>query len=347
MKAYMLWSEFDGCSYVRQYIPMKANGWTGDQLELGTERTEEDRVSDCIKSDIIVAHRLDDNPKKEFVKKLKEVGKKIVVDNDDTINIEEIGSLARAMQYQGKIAEAFRNADMVTCSTEFLKKEFSQYNKNVVVLPNCVCLDDWKFTKKNNASNKIRIGIIGSNIYKEDAGEFLDIIESLSKDSRVQLVVFGLVNPNTTDNQIALKVFKTDLDLWRGLNVEWHEYVSIKDYPKTLNELRLDFAMIYRKDNYFNRCKSNIKFLECSMVKVPVIASSFYDGNSPYDKDIKSYENGILCKTKEEWKTAIELMIKDSTLRKYMALNAFNYVVNNYNIEKNKHLWENAYNSLL
>lgn len=347
MKVYMLHSEYSGCSYVRQFIPMKANGWTGDELKLGVERIEQLKIRDAIESDIIVAHRLDDIKKKDFIKELKNVGKKIVVDNDDTINIEEIGSLSKAMQYQGNIAEAFRNADMVTCSTDFLKKEFEQYNKNVVVLPNCVCLDDWKFEKAINNTNKIRIGIIGSNIYKEDAGEFIDIIKQLSTDNRVKLVVFGLVNPNTTDNQVALNLFKDDLYLWKGLNVEWHEFVDIDLYPKTLNDLKLDFAMIYRKDNYFNHCKSNIKFLECSMLKIPVIASSFSDNNSPYDNDIVSYDNGILCKTKDEWQEAIELMINDKDLREKLGESAYKYVSFNYDIEKNKHLWKNAYKSLL
>ena len=55
------------------------------------------------------------------------------------------------------------------------------------------------------------------------------------------------------------------------------------DYFDTLNDLELDIMMIPRKDNYFNKCKSNIKFLEASMCEIPVITNYFKD--SPYEKD--------------------------------------------------------------
>ena len=42
--------------------------------------------------------------------------------------------------------------------------------------------------------------------------------------------------------------------------------------------------LIPRGENYFNRCKSNIKFLEASMCEIPVIAQSFTTNDSPYDE---------------------------------------------------------------
>lgn len=346
IKVYNIWSRYGGCGYVRQYIAGRVNGYDGDYIELGKERTIEEKSKWALNADIVVFHRPDDIQKHRAAEIFKKMGKKIVFDNDDTILIDNRDSIAKFMQYQENLTGKMWIYDLVTCSTDFLKKEYEKHNKNVIVLPNCILPDDYPTNPQENTSKKIRIGLVGSVLFKDDREVLQPIIEKLSRDERVQIVIFGM-----TKKQLSEKVnewYKEDRDFWMNLdNIEWTENVPIKDYIRTLDNLRLDIMVAPRKDNYFNRCKSNLKYLEASMLKIPFIGQSFSDGNSPYDKDIKSYENWILCDTLESWESAINTLISDSALRYKLGHNAYDYVLKNYNIYDKAELWNKAYESLL
>ena len=84
---------------------------------------------------------------------------------------------------------------------------------------------------------------------------------------------------------------------------------------KQLNELRLDMMIIPRADNYFNRCKSNVKFLETSMLEIPVIAQAFPTGDSPYQQNPEDSKYLILATDYNSWIDNIEKLIADKNLR--------------------------------
>lgn len=345
MKVYNVWSRFGGCGYVRQYIAGRINGYDGDYITLGVERDTIERAKAAMKADVIVFHRPDDPKKHEAAQLFKSMGKKIVFDNDDTILIDDRDNISKFMQYQDDLMGKMGIYDLVTCSTEYLKKEYEQYNNNVKILPNCVLPDDYPEEPAKNTSTKIRIGLVGSVLYKDDREVLQPIIEKLSTDNSIQLVIFGM-NPVKQSEKVE-EFYKEDFGFWRNLkNIEWVGNVPINKYIETLNNLRLDIMIAPRKDNYFNRCKSNLKFLEAAMLEIPFIGQSFSDGNSPYDKDLNG-KNGILCDTLESWEKAIYELVKDSVKRYEMGKEAKRYVLENYNIYDKAILWEDAYNKLI
>ena len=69
-------------------------------------------------------------------------------------------------------------------------------------------------------------------------------LEAIFKDYKVKLVTLG----------------------WDGFqfdgSAEKHEWVPIFDYPQKLASLNLDIAIVPLVDSAYNRCKSNIAFLE-------------------------------------------------------------------------------------
>jgi hypothetical protein len=387
---------------------MIKNGWDGDYLELGKERTSIDKKRAQDNCDIICFHRTDDPEKIKDIKILKMHGKKdldlkelktitdslvdninknklknlkphetikdiifmsgdflfeqfklhlptlkpkkIVVDNDDTTLIEEIGTLSKFMEYQGLVHKGFELADMVTCSTDFLAEEYKKYTDSpVVVLPNCVNPDDFPTNLVKNQGEKIRIGLIGSVLYKEDRSVIENLLRELDKDDRVQLVGYGMVakEDRNSTNVKSCEIMKEDLEFWDSLeNFEWHSWNNIDKYLSTLNSLALDFMIISRKDNYFNRCKSNLKFLEASMLEIPTICQRFDDNNSPYDKDIMQGFNGYLATDEEDWKNKIEFAIRHKDKMTEIGKNAKKYVLDKYDINNNYKLWEEAYKKI-
>jgi glycosyltransferase involved in cell wall biosynthesis len=211
-----------------------------------------------------------------------------------------------------------------------------------VVLPNMVDPFDWD-TPKRNRGKKVRIGLIGSVGY-DDYKVIEPYLLELSKRDDVQLVMFSLTKPEYCNDKVK-DLYKDSYQFVKN-NIEWHTHVRMAQYMDKINSLELDLALIPRRETYFNKCKSNLKFLELSMLEIPVIASSFSDGNSPYDKDIDG-KNGILASTDQEWREATELLIKDKELRRKMGKEARKYTLKHYNIENNYQLWADAYKTIL
>lgn len=344
MKVFGINNSYTGCAYVRTLMPFLHNGWKTDIKNIYDKKPQRVGIEqDVINSDVVVFHRPDDQERLEMAVKLKKAGKKIVYDNDDTYNVDDGMSFGEFYKSKSGMLDRFiRYADLITTTTEFLADEYRKINKNVVVLPNCVDSEDWDEPIKND-TDKIRIGIVGSVANNGDSEHIKDLLKELGNRDDIQLVMFGL---QSKKSDLIKSIYKKEYEYWESINIEWHPIVPIYDYQDKLNSLKLDIAIIPRKDNYFNRCKSNIKFLEMSMLEIPVVAQSFTDGLSPYDKDLKDDSIGLLATTEEDFRNQLDKLIKDKSLRQTIGKNAKEYVLKNYNILNNYKKWKYAYNQI-
>lgn len=352
MKVYGIHSGYSGCCYVRLHIPFSANGFDQDIPSRTAKRKSPELVrQELQQADVVVFHRAEEQAYHDLAKLLKKDGKKIVMDNDDTFEIDDFHPLLQfrpdgtyqenLKRRQDNVNEFVKISDLVTVSTPFLQKEYQKINPNVVVLPNYIKPEDWDDPLRNETS-KVRIGIMGSAAMEYDYEHIKPLLRKLSDRDDVRLVLFGLGDlKHRRENPRVTEAFKDDYDFWDSVNVEQFPWVKSSDYQDTLNETRLDLLLIPRRDNYFNRCKSNVKFLEASMYEIPVIAQSFSDG--PYEEITPDI--GRLVKG-SDWDDTVEELIQDEQLRKTIGKNAKDYVLNNYNIYDHAYKWVDAYNNL-
>lgn len=354
MKVYFIGS-YEGSYNVRCLLPLQENGWDGDRTTLGLNRlSPENKAKAVVDADIIVFHRPEKEEHVIMARKLKEAGKKIVFDNDDTYK-DHNGFKFNDYMTEEKVKQGLdslntnidtfiKEADLVTCTTECLKKEYEQLNPNVVVLPNCV--DPFYFPEpKRNETDIIRIGVTGSVGVTSDVEVLKPIIEHYQHDPRVRLVLLSL--PPQGENEIYKKLYVDEYAFWNKVNIEWHSFVKSDIYYDYLNDLKLDMVIIPRSDSLFNRCKSNLKFLESSMLETPVIGQSFSTGDSPYEADPEDAKHVLLATDTASWIEQIEKLINDKELRLKMGKEAKKYVEERYSIENNVHLWKEAYNKLI
>lgn len=357
-RVYYVNSGLQGCYFVRCLLPMMANGYDGDQTSIHLDfKSDDDKSLAAQRADVVVFHRPEDEKKLELARLLKKIGKKIVFDNDDTFKDNggyrfneymDKKRFEKGMKSMNDIIDAFiKEADMVTCSTEFLAEEYKKLNDNVVVLPNCV--DEFYFDEPlKNEDGKVRIGIVGSLAVTADLEKCKPIIEHFKDREDVTIVLYSL--PCNESDKITRELYSEEYKWLDTLsdykNVEWQPFTDFEVYYDILNQLKLDIAIIPRDDNYFNRCKSNLKFLEMSALEIPVIAQGFEDGQSPYERDVEDKEHMIIVKNDEDWIPEIEKLISDSEKRATMGKSAREYVINKYSIEKNADKWLEAYQSL-
>lgn len=354
MKVYFISSSLEGCYNVRALFPLQANGWDGDRTTFMFNRmTPENKAKAAMDSEIVVFHRPQDEQRLKLAKLLKSQGKKIVFDNDDTVKDDggfkfneymDKERLEKGLKKLDKQTDDFiKIADLVTCSTTFLADEYRKLNENVIVLPNCI--EPFYFDEPlRNETDVVRIGVTGSVGITSDVEVLKPIIEHYQHDKRVRLVLFSL--PPAKHDKITRELYSEEYKFWDSVDIEWQPFVMAEDYYTTLNELKLDMVIIPRADTYFNRCKSNLKFLENSMLEIPTIAQSFPTGDSPYEQNPEDKNYLLLAGNQEEWIAQIEKLINDKELRREMGRKAREYVEENYSIEKNAYKWRDAYKTI-
>ena len=341
MNIFFIPGAYDGCYYYRGYLPA-IYGEMSCVTDFASQVVDNDDVANrALLADVVVFQRPNDATRVELMEKLKQAGKFVVFENDDTylpdkgVPLNMLGSdKAReiAVNLSKNIERALNVADLVIASTDTLANEYRQATKSpVVVRKNCIDpLDEWP---RKTIPGEFRVGFIGSVASNTDYYHIKEIISELAHRGDTKIVVLG--------NKPGTRGYETDDDFWQNLpNVEWHTFVPATRYHKKLADLALDVALIPRADNYFNRCKSNIKFLECSLQRIPVIAQGFSSGDSPYQgrKDRKYMQ---IAHNKDQWRIAVENVRNDPEKYATLANKAHDYVLDTYNIETYANDWKN------
>lgn len=353
-RVYFVDSGMAGCYNARCLLPLMEAGWDGDRTSIipGHEKSPEAKKNGVLHADVVVFHRPEHPDKLKLARTLKELGKKIVFDNDDTYKDSEQVKLNKYMNKErierglsainGSIDAFIKESDLVTTTNEFLADEYRKINDNVVVLKNCI--DPFLFDEPlRNEEDVVRIGITGSVGLTADLDVLEPIVRHYENDPRVRLVFFSLYADRS---KLKEEIYHDEYRLLDSFNVEWVGLVEAHEYYDKLNSLKLDIQIIPRKNTYFNRCKSNLKFLESSMLEIPCVAQAFDTDDSPYQQNPKDRNYLLLADTQEEWIAQIEKLIADKELRRDMGKKAREYVEREYSIANNIDKWEEVYKKL-
>ncbi len=267
-----------------------------------------------VESDVVVFYRPSDEKRLHMMKLLKQKGVKVGYDNDDTFNFQDSHRLLRSEfkdiseQKKEWNTLCLREADFITTTTNFLADEYRKTNDNVYVSPNLIDFNLYPKPTKHKKGSKTRILLSGSLLWCNDSYNFIETIRELNMMGNVQVVMFG----NYT------KEIMMD-------GIEYHDYVNPLKYPYKLDELNIDLCLIPREDNYFNKAKSNCKYLEMSALKIPVIAQGFKDKNSPYD--IVAAEGAPITIATDDWLEKISKVDLNKS--------GYRWVKKNYNNDSN------------
>ena len=301
----------------------------------------------ALEADVIVFQRPSTTPAYELARLLKQRGKKIIFDNDDSyegVPLARLGNKKRveiAKQLSKNLNDFVKLADGITVSTLILAKEYAKLNPNVAVLKNCIDPLDEVPCRKND-TGKFRVGLIGSVTTNDDYNHIKDDLKRLHDRDDVTLVVLGV----KLNNGKSMPGLEEDFDFWASLpKIEWHSTVNVTDYYVAVADLALDLAIIPRKEHYFNQCKSNLKFLDMSLLKIPVLAQGFSDGTSPYQGVDEKYLTIVM--PNESWYDRIIEIKNSHATYANLASEAHDYVLKEYNIAVYAQTWTDTIKKLI
>lgn len=259
----------------------------------------------------------------------------IILDMDDLLTQVPAPhpTYAHYQKIKSSLIKLLEMVDIVTVTNNRLKEYYQRYNPNVYVLSNFLDKQIWNrnvLPEGKKMADKIVIGYAGLPTHAYDFKAVTPAIKYiLSK----------------YNDKVCFKFIGCVPDGLAGLSgVDYiSELVSYHEYANTIMDNNFDFVIAPLEDNVFNRCKSNIKFLEYSICGY----AGIYSAVGPYIDSIAPDETGVLVKnTTDEWIMAMELLINNPELRHTLGRNAFNYVKTNYSPEERLKEWSQLYSQI-
>lgn len=183
-------------------------------------------------------------------------------------------------------------ADKVTCTNEYLKKSLSEFipEDRIIVMPNCLDFHRWRFDRYPVPVKESFI-FAGSPTHwaPDDLGDFSKGLVTYLNNKDVNVMGHA---PTFLPN--AKTVGK---------------WVDIDDYPIYFakNALPNKFVIAPLADNDFNRCKSDLKYIESCAVGRVCLVSEF--PGCPYNDVSHSYQRIPINSTA----TAIKYIVERAT----------------------------------
>ena len=231
---------------------------------------------------------------------------------------KEKGNYDAGVKNYGKMLAA---CDGAITSTNQLKEELLKYKDSVLLNRNLASSEliavSSQFLKEDfGADDRIKIGYFSGSISHNENFELIKpaIKEVLDHYSSVELHIVGHLDIPQDMKQYTQRIVV-------------HEYVDWKTLPQLIGQVDINLAPLV--DSVFNRAKSEIKWIEAALVKVPTIASHI----GAFADMVIDGQTGLLAKD-NEWKEKLESLILSEDLRRELAENAYAFVLENCSLDK-------------
>ena len=298
---------------------------------------------------IIIFYRC---PWTEFVDKAihlaKSFNKKVLFDIDDLVidnkytniipYVKALSESEKLLYDDGvnRMCKTLKLCDGAITTTGALAHELKNYVKEVFINHNVASEEMFKLSQKalenkpiNNNKNELIIGYFSGSITHNTDIEIVvpAFVRILQEFKNVKLLFSGEIDIPNSLKEFSSKIIKRKFENWKKL-------------PQEISSVDINIAPI--EDNIFNAAKSENKWIEAALVKVPTVASNF----GIFKEVIHHGVTGILCSNNEEWYRGLKTLLLDEHLRKLIGNNAFEVCKNNYNTVHTGHRIAKYLNSI-
>ncbi len=266
-----------------------------------------------------------------YVERLVQRTRLAILDVDDLlfdpdafhwIDSPDFSDPLRARLYQQEMHRHRQMLDVclaVMASTEFLAGRARQTGKPARVHRNAfsmemLALSEAAYSSRAQDRNRIVLGYAsGTPTHDQDfAVAKPALMQVMQQHPEIELWLVGSLDPGRDWGELAGRVRRIPLVPWREL-------------PTIVAQFDVNLAPLV-VDNPFAQSKSEIKYLEAALLRVPSIASP----TEAYQYAICSGENGYLAASLAEWAAALSMLVQQAGLRKALGEAAYAHVLENY-----------------
>lgn len=263
----------------------------------------------------------------EFIKIAKENNKTCFYDIDDLVFDLEHTKMIKFLDTMSKGERELYNDGVIRmgktldlceygiASTERLQKEMSKHLKEVHINRNVASEEMVKYSQLaldevKKDSNRIVMGYLSGSITHNDDFKLImpSIIKLLKKYNNLYLEIVGLLDLPKEMEEISERVITAPFMDW-------------KELPKLIRSIDINLAPL--EDTIFNEAKSENKWTEAALVKIPTIASNV----GAFKSMIKDGTTGLLFDNEKEFEEKMSHLIEDKGYRESLANQAYDEVM--------------------
>lgn len=266
----------------------------------------------------------------EFIKVAKENNKTCFYDIDDLVFDLEHTKMIKFLDTMSKEERDLYNDGVIRmgktldlceygiASTTRLQKEMGKHLKEVYVNRNVASEEMVKYSEialneVKKDSDKIVIGYLSGSITHNDDFKLImpTVIKLLKKYDNVYLQIVGLLDLPDEMQEVKDKVLTSPF-------IDW------KELPKLIRSIDINLAPL--EDTIFNEAKSENKWTEAALVKIPTVASNV----GAFKDAIEDGKTGLLCNDEKDWEENLINLIENQEEREKIATNAYEEVMNKH-----------------
>lgn len=287
---------------------------------------------------------------REFVAEAKNLHKTVLFDIDDLVidtkytdHIPYVQSLSKEEKkiYDdgvNRMGETLSLCDAAITTTERLAEELSHYVPEVFINRNTASERMLRFSeeflkKKEEGYDEAETGKRKRFRCAGDEGEthlhWADEIRigyfsgSITHNADFEMIMPAVIRVMRENKKVKLHLVG-ELDLPPELEslsnrIVKRKFVSWEKLPELIGSVDINLAPI--EDNIFNEAKSENKWVEAALVKVPTVASRV----GAFERMIQDGKTGYLCSTVDEWYQKLTDLVEHEDNRHELAENAYRY----------------------
>lgn len=303
---------------------------------------------DTLGADLVIIELLTNEA---MVKACQKQGAKVIFEADDAF-IDTYGKDGRKNLthitdvHREESIRTIDACDAITVTNQVLAENFKRFTKKpIYVLPNYIDLNWYGSDKLNIIRNtdEVRIGWFGSRGHFEDLKMVLPALKNvLEKYDNAKLIYCGYGGMSSSKSSTEVGYGE---DVFRDIPRERREFVlpvSENLWPIKHATLDLDIGLAPLIDDYFNKCKTPIKYFEYSILNTPSICS-----DTLYEDYVKHGETGLIAKNVEDWETYLSDLIESKDLRTSIGKAAHADVLENWDLDQHWEDFEKVYLKVL
>ena len=215
-----------------------------------------------------------------------------------------------------------KQCDYFIASTDSLRKSGEKLGKKSFTIRNG--LNDIQLKESQKAlmrrkphPGEVRIGYFsGTATHQKDFAEAAPALLRLLKEyPHLKLYIVGHL-------YLGRKFRSFEKQIVRYPFIDWKEL----PYKRALLDILIAPLEL---NNPFTDAKSELKYFEAALLKVPTVASP----TTPYRFAIRNGKNGFLASNTDEWYRCLKTLIEDKELRKKMGEAAYQHTIKTYTPE--------------
>lgn len=261
------------------------------------------------------------------IRRWQDKGIKVLYEIDDYIHgVHKIPGHAGATAFSKSKLPLYemcmRASDGLLCSTKFLTERYRKFNDKAWVCRNGIegyRYRDLELPKRDTT----HIGWAGGEGHQASVFPWVRQVENLmDEDDSIRFFCVGLdfVKDMKKENQ------------GRAVHIP---FVLMELFPGVL--CNFDIALAPAGKNHFFRAKSDLRWLECGALGIPLVADPIvYSG-------IEHGKTGMIANDINEAYQGIRRLVREPARREEIGLQVRDYVLNNRTIEHTVSDWEEAF----